>query len=141
MKKAMPSVDDDHHPADVRVGDEFLRNMVRAVGSGPAWPNAVILITYDEWGGFFDHVVPPRADAPNDVDPDLVDGQALLGFRVPTVLVSPFSVGNPNKPRVNSLLFDHTSILKHIEWRWGLDPLTARDASEDINNLALALDL
>jgi len=139
--QAMPSVDDDHHPADVRLGDEFLRNTVRAVGSGPAWPNAVILITYDEWGGFFDHVAPPRADAPNDVDPDLVDGKALLGFRVPTVLVSPFSVGDPKNPRVNSLVFDHTSILKLIEWRWGLDPLTARDASEDINNLALALDL
>lgn len=139
--QALGSTDDDHHPADVRLGDKFLGNTVRAVANGPAWPNAVIILTYDEWGGFFDHVAPPRADAPNDVDPDLVDGKALLGFRVPTVIVSPFSVGNPRHPRVNSLVFDHTSILKLIEWRWGLDPLTARDASDDINNLALALDL
>jgi phospholipase C len=86
-------------------------------------------------------VAPPRADAPNHVDPDLVEGKALLGFRVPTVIVSPFSVGHPRRPRVNSFVYDHTSILKMIEWRWGLDSLTARDASDDIQNLALALEL
>jgi phospholipase C len=51
------------------------------------------------------------------------------------------TLGDPKNLRVNSLVFDHTSILTLIEWRWGLDPLTARDASEDINNLTLALDL
>ena len=131
---------DDHYPNDVRIGDAFLAEAVSAVANGPAWPNAVIILTYDEWGGFFDHVPPPRADAPNDVDPDLVDGKAILGFRVPTVIVSPFSVGHPRRPRVNSLVYDHTSILKMIEWRWGLDSLTARDASDDIQNLVLALE-
>lgn len=133
--------DDDHYPSDVRVGDVFLAQTVSAIASGPCWPHAVIILTYDEWGGFFDHVAPPRADAPNNIDPDLVDGEALLGFRVPTIVVSPFSVGHPADPRVNSLVFDHTSILKLIEWRWGLDPLMARDASDDITNLMLALDL
>jgi len=85
-------------------------------------------------------VPPPRAAAPNLVDPDLEDGRALLGFRVPTVVASPFSAGDPADPSVNGTVFDHTSILKLIEWRWGLDPLTARDQSNDVGNLADILD-
>jgi len=67
-----------------------------------------------------------------------VNGKALLGCRVPVIVASPFSVGNPTTPTINSALFDHTSILKLIEWRWGLKPLTARDAA--MNNLAHALN-
>jgi phospholipase C len=85
-------------------------------------------------------VVPPRVIAPNTVDTDLVNGQALLGCRVPTIIVSPFARGNPANPTINSLLYDHTSVLKMIEWRWNLPPLTARDASNEIANLALALN-
>jgi len=69
-----------------------------------------------------------------------VNGKALLGFRVPTVVASPCSAGQPNDPRVSALVFDHTSVLKLIEWRWGLAPLTARDASNDVQNLAYALN-
>jgi phospholipase C len=132
---------DDHPHADLRKGEIFLRNVVTALASGPAWANTVLVINRDEWGGFFDHVVPPRVIAPNNIDTDLVDGKALLGCRVPTVIVSPFATGTPAKPRINSLLYDHTSVLKMIEWRWNLPPLTARDASSEIANLALALDL
>jgi phospholipase C len=78
--------------------------------------------------------------APNNVDPDLVNGNALLGMRIPPVIVSPFSRGNPQNPRVMHQLFDHTSILKLIEWRFGLQPLTARDASDQIANLKVALN-
>jgi phospholipase C len=74
------------------------------------------------------------------VDTDIVNGKTLLGFRVPVVIASPFSRGVENNPFVNHLVFDHTSILKLIEWRWGLAPLTPRDASSDINNLAYALN-
>jgi phospholipase C len=84
-------------------------------------------------------VAPPRAIAPNGVDPDLVNGKALLGFRIPTVVASPFSRGDPDDPKVKGMTFDHTSILKLIEWRFGLDPLTPRDASRDVRNLARAL--
>lgn len=98
----------------------------------------MLVVTRDEWGGFFEHVVTPRVIAPNNIDPDLVDGKALLGCRVPVIVASPFSRGNPASPRVDSQLYDHTSILKLMEWRWGLKPLTARDAA--MNNLALALD-
>ena len=92
-------------------------------------------------GRLFDHVAPPRAVAPNAVDPDVVAGKALLGLRVPVVVASPFTRGDPASPRVDSQVYDHTSILKLIEWRWNLRPLTARDASTDVGNLAFALDL
>jgi phospholipase C len=132
---------DDHPFADIRVGDAFLAEIYDAVSSGPAWDSTVLIVTYDEWGGFFDHVAPPRAAAPNLVDPDIVDGKALLGFRVPVVVASPFTRGDPASPEVNSEVYDNTSILKLIEWRWNLKPLTARDASADVGNLAFALDL
>ncbi len=69
-----------------------------------------------------------------------MNGKALLGFRVPTVIASPFSRGEPDDPKVKGMTFDHTSILKLIEWRFGLAPLTLRDASHDIQNLARALN-
>jgi len=131
---------DDHPHADLRKGEIFLREIVSALSASPKWKNTVLVINRDEWGGFFDHVVPPRVIAPNNVDTDLVDGKALLGCRVPTLIVSPFTRGNPAKPRINSLLYDHTSVLKLIEWRWGLEPLTARDASNEIANLVYALN-
>ena len=131
---------DDHPHADLRKGEIFLRDVVTTLAASPQWQNTVLIINRDEWGGFFDHVVPPRIIAPNSVDTDLVNGQALLGCRVPTLIVSPFARGNPAQPRINPLLYDHTSVLKLIEWRWGLAPLTARDASDEIANLAYALN-
>jgi phospholipase C len=131
---------DDHPHADLRKGEIFLRNIVTTLAASELWSKTVLIINRDEWGGFFDHVVPPRVIAPNNVDTDLVDGQALLGCRVPTLIVSPFARGNPAKPTINSLLYDHTSVLKLIEWRWNLEPLTARDASNEVGNLALALN-
>ncbi|HYK36202.1 alkaline phosphatase family protein [Alloacidobacterium sp.] len=131
---------DDHPFADLRNGEIFLRQVVEALANGPDWSKTVLIINRDEWGGFFDHVVPPRATAANAVDTDIVDGKTLLGCRVPVLVISPFSKGNPGNPRINSLTYDHTSVLKLIEWRWQLQPLTPRDSSNDIANLALALD-
>jgi phospholipase C len=131
---------DDHPHADLRKGEIFLREIVTALATSAAWDNTVLVINRDEWGGFFDHVPPPRVIAPNAVDTDLVNGKALLGCRVPTLVVSPFARGNPTSPRISSLLYDHTSVLKLIEWRWGLEPLTSRDASDEVGNLAAALD-
>lgn len=128
---------DDHPHADIRRGDAFLSEAFHAVARGPAWSSTVFIVTYDEWGGFFDHVPPPRADAPNDTDPDLIDGKALLGLRVPTVVASRWTRGEEaDEARVKHLVTDHTSILKFIEWRWGLSPLTLRDASSDVRNMA-----
>ncbi len=131
---------DDHPHADIREGDKFLYDVFQAVSKGPDWSSTVLVINFDEWGGFFEHVPPPRAQAANDVDTDIVDGKTLLGMRVPVVVASPYAAGNPNNPLINSMVFDHTSVLKLVEWRWGLQPLTPRDASSDVNNLAYALD-
>ena len=131
---------DDHPHADVRAGEAFLGEVYRAITSGPGWKNTVLIVNRDEWGGFYDTVTPPRIIAPNDVDTDLVDGKALLGCRVPVVVVSPFTRGKTATPRIDSTLYDHTSVLKLIEWRYNLPPLTSRDASNQIGNLAQALN-
>jgi phospholipase C len=131
---------DDHPHADIREGDRFLYDMFEAIANGPAWSSTVFVITFDEWGGFFEHVAPPRAQAANAVDTDISNGKTLLGFRLPVVVASPFTRGEAQNPRISSLVFDHTSVLKLIEWRWRLAPLTPRDGSSDIHNLAYALN-
>jgi phospholipase C len=134
------SGNDDHPHADLRNGEAFVKEVFNALSQGPNWAHTVLIVNRDEWGGFFEHIKPPRVIAPNDVDKDLKGGKALLGCRVPVVVASPFSKGKPEDPRINSLLYDHTSVLKFIEWRYSLPPLTKRDASNEIGNLARALD-
>jgi phospholipase C len=131
---------DDHPHGDIRNADAFLSTIFRALTASPKWRNTVFIVTFDEWGGFFEHVAPPRAVAPNSLDRDQVDGQVLLGFRVPTVIASPFTRSSDGSPNVSSMVFDHTSILKLIEWRWKLAPLTARDASDQIGNPAAIMN-
>lgn len=136
----LDNLDEDDHPfSDVRNGDAFLAKTFNAVASSPNWPNTVLIINFDEWGGFYDHVPPPRALAPNDVDPDLVDGKALLGCRVPCIVASPWTLGNPQQPRVNHTVFDHTSVLKMIESIWNVPPVAARETSNDVGNLLSVL--
>jgi phospholipase C len=118
---------DDHPPSDIRAGESFLNDVYRAVTTSPLWPRTLLVITFDESGGFFDHVPPTRG-------PDANPKYALRGFRVPTLLVSPYA----RRGHVDHTLFDHASILKLIEWRFGLRPLAPRDAAA--NNLASALD-
>jgi phospholipase C len=92
-----------------------------------------LIINFDEWGGFFDHVPPPPAPIPEaDLAAGSTDG--LRGFRTPMVLISPFA----RRGYTSHVLYDHTSVLRLIEWRWGLQPLTVRDATA--NNLAHELD-
>jgi phospholipase C len=123
---------DDHPFADIRNGQAFMNLVYSAVTGSPAWPNTVFVINYDEWGGFFDHVTPPAAPIPPaDVLAGNEDG--LLGFRTPCLVISPFA----EREHVARQTLDHTSILKMIEWRWGLEPLTIRDATA--TNLAEVL--
>jgi len=128
---------DDHPHSDIRNGDAFLSQVFHAVATGPDWASTVLIVTFDEWGGFFEHVAPPRVVAPNKIDTNLVNGEALLGFRVPTVIASPFTRG---ANQVDSTIYDHTAILKLIEWRWSLAPLTLRDASIEIGNPAVSFN-
>ena len=118
---------DDHPHADIRAGEYFLARTYRAITTSPAWRRTVLILTFDEWGGFFDHV--PPAVAP-DVDPAF----ALRGFRVPCLVISPLA----RRRRIAHGVYDHTSILRMIEWRWNLRPLSVRDAHA--NNLAAVLD-
>ena len=123
---------DDHPHADIRNGEFFLNTIYEAVTSSPNWPNTVLVINYDEWGGFFDHVPPQVAPIPRSDAALGSDGRR--GFRVPALVISPWS----QRGAVPHQLLDHTSVLKMIEWRWNLRPLTIRDASA--NNLAEVLD-
>jgi phospholipase C len=123
---------DDHPFADVRSGEAFLNLVYNAVTTSPAWPQTLLVITYDEWGGFFDHVPPPTAPIP-DADRIAGNEDGRLGFRTPSLVISPFA-----RSHVSSLELDHTSILRAIEWRWGLPSLTVRD--QTANNLAEVLD-
>jgi len=82
---------DDHPHSDVRNGDAFLAKIYDALTTGPAWAKTVLIITFDEWVGFFEHVAPPRVVAPNNTIKILVGGKALLGMRVPVIVASPFT--------------------------------------------------
>ena len=147
---------DDHPLSDLRAGDAFLSEVYHAVANSPLWDRTVLVVNYDEWGGFFDHVAPPRL-APGNQYMDTKDvvrnahgaiTHVLGGFRVPCIIASPFTRGNPERPRISSTMFDHTSVLAMIEANWGLHPLTPRDASipknrastKTLSNLAFALD-
>jgi phospholipase C len=152
----------EENPEDVRVGEGFAAAVIQAVTQGKGWPNTVLFWLYDEHGGYFDHVPPPAAAEPDGVLPrslfqsrgplrwllrQLGDWKKLsaidsgagcydrLGFRVPAVVVSPFA-----KPgHVSHQVYDHTSVLKLLEHKWNLPPLTARDA--EANDPVEMLDL
>jgi phospholipase C len=118
---------DDHPHGDIRAGQYFLNQVYEAVTTSPQWETTMLVVNYDEWGGFFDHVPPTTA-------PDAVPECGLRGFRVPCLVVSP----RARRQHVAHDVYDHTSVLKAIEWRWNLQPLSPRDAAA--RNLAEVLD-
>jgi phospholipase C len=115
---------DDHPFADIRNGQAFMNQIYSAVTNGPGWANTVFVINYDEWGGFFDHVAPPAGPIPL-ADQAAGNQDGLLGFRTPCLVISPFA----RREQVSHATLDHTSVLKMIEWRWSLEPLTVRDTA------------
>jgi phospholipase C len=128
-KNALPAVSyivpagpSEHPPGSVQSGEAFVRNLVTALKVSSAWPSSAFMWSYDDWGGWYDHVAPPKVDAFG------------LGFRVPALLVSPYA----KRGSVNHTQLDHTSALKFIESNWGLAPLSARDTRA--NNLLSAFD-
>jgi phospholipase C len=128
-------------PQNIVVGETFLASVVKAIGASPNWATTLLVITYDEHGGYFDHVPPPVA-LPPDLIPPLVqpgesayEGFARYGFRVPSVVVSPYA--KPNY--VSHAVYDHTSILAMVERKWNLPALTYRDANA--NDLLDFLDV
>jgi phospholipase C len=128
-----PDSNDEHPPGDVQIGQKFTSDAIHALFASPQWRRMAVFITYDEHGGLYDHVPPPPACAPDDLAPMLHIGDATqggfdrYGMRVPMTVVSPYS-----KPGyVSHVVYDHTSILRFIEARYGLPALTRRDANAD----------
>ena len=120
-----------HPNYDVALGEQLIHDVYEALRNGPGWNNTLFIITYDEHGGCYDHVAPPT----NAVPPDDSAGEydfdfKRFGLRVPTVLVSPLiAAGTVFRVPDGAMPLDHTSILKTVETRWSLKPLTARDAA------------
>jgi phospholipase C len=144
----------EENPQDIRKGESFAAEVINAVMHGKGWRDTLLIWTYDEHGGYYDHVPPPAAVPPDDIEGRSLRGlpgwlqTALrpvfpgyfaqhqnedagprrydrLGFRVPAVIVSPYA-----KPDyVTSEVFDHTSVLKLVGQKWNLPPLTRRDAA------------
>jgi phospholipase C len=104
---------DDHPHADIRAGQRFLRDVFSAFARSKHWRRGAFVVMYDEWGGFYDHVKPPMLpdDRANPVD-DENYGQA--GFRVPALIASPYA----RRGYVDHTLYDHTSVLRFLEWRF-----------------------
>jgi phospholipase C len=103
------------HPAlgSVSTGAAWTQKIVEAIGRSRYWEHCVILITWDDFGGFYDHVAPPQVD------------QMGLGFRVPCIVVSPYV----KKGVVDHTVYEHSSLLKLAESAFGLPAMTARDAA------------
>jgi phospholipase C len=134
------SEESEENDADIQIGESFVSRVVNAAMHGPAWSKTLLIWLYDEHGGYYDHVPPPRAVKPDDipadihVPPDQPGGYDRYGFRVPAVIVSPYARRN----YVSHAVHDHTSILNLVETKWNLPALTFRDANAD--NLLDSLD-
>jgi phospholipase C len=135
-----PSVSEED-PQDIIEGEAFSATIIDAVLDGPSWAKTILILTYDEHGGYYDHVPPPPAFAPDDVPPDptrtggVAGGYDRYGFRVPLIVMSPYA-----KPDyVSHVVHDHTSILRLVETKWNLGALTLRDANA--SNLLDMIDL
>jgi phospholipase C len=118
---------DDHPPADVRMGQAFLATIHDALAQSPLWDRCLLVITYDEHGGFYDHVPPPTT---TDELPEFEQ----LGFRVPALVIGP----HVRRGCVTSTQFDHVSIIATATRRWGLEPINAR--VEETNDLSACID-
>ena len=129
---------DDHPKSDIRRGERFLADTYHALAGAGYLDNTVLVITFDEWGGFFDHVRPPQViddtspasvdhtgNSATPTDGRLVPDYTQLGFRVPAIVVSNLAAARV----AHAGPFEHTSTLKMIESTFGLRSLTARDAN------------
>jgi phospholipase C len=121
---------DEENPQDMAYGEYWASQIVKAVLASPAWPRTLLIYTYDEHGGYYDHVPPPAAIAPDSIAPvlgpnDVPGGYDIYGPRVPTIVASPYS--KPNA--VTNVVHDHTSFLATVEAKWNLPRLTYRDAN------------
>jgi phospholipase C len=126
----------DYHPkGSVLVAEQFVARVHNTLKDSPQWGRMVFVLNFDEHGGFFDHVAPPACQDDTvqvgaGPHPDL----KRLGFRVPAIAMGPFAPRKIEKAGP----YEHCSVLRMIEWRWGLEPMRLRDRTA--KNLADALD-
>ena len=109
----VPSGASEHPPGSIFAGERFVQTLINELMRSDAWESSAFMWTYDDWGGWYDHVPPPSVD------------EFGYGFRAPALMVSPYArVGH-----VDSTVLDFTSFLKFIEENWGLQPLAERDTN------------
>jgi phospholipase C len=118
----VPSGSSEHPPGSIAAGQAFMSNLISGLMRSSAWTSSAFMWTYDDWGGYYDHVPPPQVD------------EHGYGFRAPALLVSPYA----RRGHVDHTEIDFTSQLKFIEENWDLSPLASRDASA--TGLASAFD-
>jgi phospholipase C len=122
----------DEHPQNpIDKGAQYTESMVQALMKSPSWSNSVFFLTYDEGGGFYDHVPPVSMPSPDGKKPFLAAGDPIgdfdtTGFRIPLMVISPFT--KPGYVSHNNA--DFTAMLKFIETRFNLPSLTKRDAAQ-----------
>ena len=109
----VPAGASEHPPGRIQAGERFVRSLLNALASSSSWKDSAFTWTYDDWGGWYDHVKPPQVD------------RYGYGFRAPALLVSAYA----RRGHVDHTQLDFTSILKFIEENWNLKPLAARDAA------------
>ena len=126
LTRRMPN--DEHPPHNVAYGEALIAAVYNAVRAGPGWNETLLVITYDEHGGCYDHVVPPAATPPGGTYPDGFDFDRF-GVRVPAVIVSPYVRAGAVIRPAGATPFDHTSITATLRKLHGFQPLTARDAA------------
>ena len=119
---------DEHPPHNVAYGEELIASVYNAVRAGPGWKQTLLVITYDEHGGCYDHVVPPVATRPGGPTSDGYDFSSF-GVRVPAVIVSPYVPPGSILRAAGAVPFDHTSIIATLRKLFNIGPLTARDAA------------
>ena len=134
-----PSDTDTNVPPNIRAGANYVASIINALMASSSWKDSAFILSYDEHGGFYDHVSPQITVSPDGIPPsDLQPGDTCTlmtgptcdftytGFRVPLIVVSPFA----KKNYVSHTVADYTAILKLIETRFGLASLTERDAAQ-----------
>jgi phospholipase C len=124
------SKNSEEDPENIAYGEQFAASVIDAVMHGPGWKDTVLIWTFDEHGGYYDHVVPPAAIAPDNIPPDAPGGDKYngfrqYGFRVPCAVVSPWA----RPDYVSHTVFDHASICALVEAKWNLPAMTYRDAN------------
>lgn len=131
--------DSDQYPIDIQLGAQYVESLINALMKSVSWKDSAFILTFDEFGGLYDHVPPQPTVSPDGIKPkDLMTGDicstvtgpdcdfTYTGYRLPLIVVSPYA----KRHYVSHTVMDTTAILKLIEVRFGLTPLTKRDAAQ-----------